>query len=60
MTPTGAARYQSVILPSLIENGRAGVQAPGLCQSIAYMKIVKKFSQSDLEKNLQKKHSNLY
>ena len=52
MSPTDGAHWQSVILPSLLKNGRAGVQAntPGLCHSIAYMKIVKKFTQSDLKK----------
>ena len=52
MSPTDGAYWQSVILPTLLKNGRAGVQAntPGLCHLIAYMKIVKKFTKSDLKK----------
>ena len=53
MSPTDGALYKSVILPSLLENGRAGVRAntPGLHQSIAYMKILEKVTHSDFEKN---------
>ena len=39
---TASAHRQSVILPSLLENGRGGVKAdtPGLCQTISYLKVV--------------------
>ena len=52
VSPTDGAHCRSVILPLLLEIGRAGVQGntPGLCQSIAYMNIFKKFTRSDCEK----------
>ena len=46
---------QSAILPSLLEIGRAGAEAntSGICQSIAYMKILKSLHIQVLKK-LQK------
>ena len=51
MSPTDGALCQSVTLPSLLETGRGGVEANnlGLCQLIAYMKMVKKLTHSDVE-----------